>query len=218
MDVTRRHFRFSRRTVRAIVLCGLLSMLLLGCSVERDYKTLSFFFDGVPDPNAPVRPVAVALDNSPRSPNQPDMPVKLYRHKPYAEGKCTECHTADKKQLITVKAELCIKCHQPAMHQYAMMHGPVSVGQCVWCHEPHESDQQYLLKTTAPELCLQCHDRELLPSDKPHQSDDANCLTCHVGHGSPKSSLLRADNPTLPPISTLLVSTTQPSPNDGGSQ
>jgi predicted CXXCH cytochrome family protein len=93
----------------------------------------------------------------------------------------------------------------------------VSVGQCLWCHEPHESDQPRLLKTTAPDLCLQCHDRELLPSDNPaHQSEQANCLDCHVGHGSPKSGLLRADTPELGPASALLIPASQPAEGVGG--
>jgi predicted CXXCH cytochrome family protein len=97
------------------------------------------------------------------------------------------------------------------------MHAPVAIGQCLWCHEPHESDSPKLLKTTAPQLCLQCHDPNLLPSDiKPHQlAEEANCLNCHVGHGGAKPSLLRVDNPTVAPITARLNPSTQPSPGGG---
>jgi predicted CXXCH cytochrome family protein len=216
MAAKTRKFGVGRPMVRTAA-AGLAAMVLVaGCSVQKHYKLLSTFFDGVPNPDAPAQSVNVSLTVRP-SENNGSATIKLYQHKPYAEKKCTECHTADKAQLITTKAELCIKCHEPAMHQYSKMHGPVSVGQCLWCHEAHESDQPMLLKTTAPDLCLQCHDRDLLPSENPaHQSEDANCLDCHVGHGSGKASLLRADNPTLGPASALLIPQTQPASGDGG--
>jgi predicted CXXCH cytochrome family protein len=213
MAVRTRHFLPGRR-VRAIAIWAALSILTLGCSVRKNYKTLSFFFDGVPDPNAPVARAA-----GPSGPGVPtysyEVVAKMYQHKPYAEGNCAACHTADKKHLVTVKAELCLKCHAPATTQYATMHAPVALGQCLWCHEPHESDSPKLLKTTSAQLCLQCHDQALLPSDiKPHLSDRANCLYCHVGHGGPKPSLLLADNPTITRLADRLMPSTQPAPDD----
>jgi predicted CXXCH cytochrome family protein len=218
------HLPFRRRRLYALAAGPallLLTVLAVGCSVNHsNYKTLSFFFDGVPDPDAPV--MASADSARTTSDNGLVQAVKLYRHKPYADGKCEECHTADKKQLLSLKEDLCIKCHQPAVNQYAVMHGPVAVGQCLWCHEPHESDSPRLLKTTAPDLCLQCHDQNLLPASIPaHLSDAANCLDCHVGHGGTKPSLLLADNPTVAPITARLVPSAVPAPTtnvapDGG--
>ncbi len=212
MAATTRHIRIGR-PVYAIVILAILSMLAVGCSVRKNYKTLSFFFDGVPDPNAPV---AASSASSGAAGGASDRPVqmKIYRHKPYAEGKCGECHTADKKKLVTVKAELCVKCHAPAVKEYPVMHAPVAIAQCLWCHEPHESDSPKLLKTTAPQLCLQCHDPNLLPSDvKPHETpEEANCLACHVGHGGAKPSLLLVDNPTVSPITARMNPSTQASP------
>jgi predicted CXXCH cytochrome family protein len=198
-----------------MAICIILSLLPLGCSVRKNYKTLCFFFDGVPDPNAPAR-ASPALMSAAAQPTGEPVAAKMYRHKPYAQGQCAECHAADKKHLVTVKAELCVKCHAPAVKQYPVMHAPVAIGQCLWCHEPHESDSPRLLKTTAPQLCLQCHDQELLRSDvKPHQSDQANCLDCHVGHGGTKASLLLVDNPTVSPIAARLNPATQASPRGG---
>jgi predicted CXXCH cytochrome family protein len=210
------YFQAGRRSVYTIAILAILSALAVGCSVAKNYKTLCFFFDGVPDPNAPVTGPPTSL-NLAAMPNGQLGPMKMYRHKPYAEGKCAECHKADKKQLVTVKAELCLKCHAPTVKQYAVMHAPVAIGLCLWCHEPHESDSPKLLKTTAPQLCLQCHDASLLPSNvKPHQfPDQANCLECHVGHGGTKPSLLLVDNPTVSPITARLNATTLRSP--GGS-
>jgi len=176
---------------------------LVGCSVQNKYKTLSFFFDGVPDPNAPI--TLVVTPDSSGSSDSTRIPKK-YQHKPFAEQKCLECHTADKKQLVMLQADLCVKCHQNQPNQYAAMHAPVTAGKCMWCHDAHESDQPHLLKTTASELCLQCHDREFLPVHPPeHLSDKANCLSCHVGHGGLKGSMLIADNPQVHavPLSAL---------------
>jgi len=213
MRAKTRHPVLALRAFRAIAVCLSVAFLTLGCSVRKNYKTLSFFFDGVPDPNAPIA-VAAGPTGMTTSNGLP-VQMKMYRHKPYAEGKCDACHLADKKHLVTVKAELCVKCHAPATTQYATMHAPVAVGQCLWCHEPHESDSPKLLKTTAPQLCLQCHDQALLPSDvKAHLADKANCLFCHVGHGGSKPSLLLADNPEVPRLADRLIPATEPAPSD----
>jgi hypothetical protein len=106
MAATTRNFHLGRRPVYAIAIVAILSMLAVGCSVRKNYKTLSFFFDGVPDPNAPVK-ASSASANAAAGPNDQTAPMKLYRHKPYAEGKCDQCHATDKKHLVTVKAELC---------------------------------------------------------------------------------------------------------------
>ena len=111
MAATTRYFQFGRRPVHAMAIFAILSMLSLGCSVRKNYKTLSFFFDGVPDPNAPVHRVGRHRRARRRAPNGQPVTMKMYRHKPYAEGKCDACHAADKKHLVTVKAELCVKCH-----------------------------------------------------------------------------------------------------------
>jgi predicted CXXCH cytochrome family protein len=185
-----------------------IATVALGCSVRDNYKTLSFFFDGVPDPNAPV---IAAVTASSSDPLDPMARPKMYRHKPYAEQKCNECHTADKKQLITLGNDLCVRCHQDKLKAYPVMHAPVSSGQCMWCHEPHESDQPHLIKTLSSSLCLQCHDRELLPDNNAaHLSEQANCISCHLGHGGTRASMLREDNPTAPAVPLAALPSTQP--------
>jgi predicted CXXCH cytochrome family protein len=210
MPTGRLHLRSGSCAAAIFTILAIAAMV--GCSVRENYKTLSFFFDGVPDPNAPVNIQRVG--NSSDSSN-PLAGAKMYLHKPYAEQRCTECHTPDKKQLIMLKEDLCVKCHEDKTHQYAVMHAPVAAGQCMWCHEPHESDQPRLLKTTAPDLCLQCHDLELLPSSNPaHRSDMANCLSCHLGHGGIKGSMLRADNPQVQAVPLAALPTTKPADDE----
>jgi len=199
-----------RRGLRGLAIFAVaVAAALAGCSIQKNYKTLSFFFDGVPDPNAPAPSAGNEKSFAPSLATP--AAARMFRHKPYAEQKCAECHTPDKKQLVALKGELCLKCHQKQATQYPVMHAPMAAGQCLWCHEPHESDLPRLLKTTAPELCLQCHDRDLLPARiAEHQSEKANCLTCHLGHGGVKRSMLRADNPLIQAVPLESLPATQP--------
>jgi predicted CXXCH cytochrome family protein len=217
MPALLRQLRPRPRRWCAVAGCVVLCSLALSCSVRNNYKTLTFFFDGVPNPNAPV---LVATNSGGLKSNTGELiPSKMYRHKPFNDGKCNECHL-DKKHLVTTKAELCVRCHAPTVKQYPTMHAPVAIGQCLWCHEPHESDSPKLLKTTAPDLCLQCHDPALLPADvRPHLSpEQANCLYCHTGHGGAKPSMLLIDNPNVTRLSDRLNPTTEEAPADGGDQ
>lgn len=188
-----RQLHISPRTLCAPAGYAILVSLALSCSARNNYKTLSFFFDGVPNPDAPVKTVGVGGIGAAGQ----TVAIKAYRHKPYAQGQCDACHV-NKKQLVTLSTDLCIKCHTKTAKEYPSMHVPAAIGQCLWCHEPHESDSPRLLKTTATRLCLQCHDPALLSdSVKEHQSAEANCLSCHGGHGGTKPSLLLADNPGI---------------------
>lgn len=186
----------------------------LGCTPEKHYKVLSFFFDGVPDPNAPV----VTDGEEGGTPGQPV--ARAILHKPFAENKCDACHaTATGKFEDFDKADesSCAKCHEHVQTQFAVMHGPVAIGGCLFCHVPHESTIPALLVDAAPAVCMTCHDRELLPANPPDHATDRSCLECHVGHGSERRGLLRSDwvaaaggaAPTPPPA-------TAPSDGSGG--
>jgi predicted CXXCH cytochrome family protein len=190
-----------------------------GCSPQRQYRVLSFFFDGVPDPNAPKLQQST-LFNEPGSKG----PVKLaVIHKPYAEGNCRSCHsslpnakpetvlangespaTAKDLKLVALDSSLCVNCHKDKPGQFKVMHGPVASAACMWCHEPHQSDNPALLKSTSAELCLQCHDRQLLTSaEKEHQNETKSCLDCHLGHGGPDTNLLRPTTQPSKPAAQL---------------
>jgi predicted CXXCH cytochrome family protein len=174
-----------------------------GCNAEKDYKTLTFFFDGVPDPHASKRSSA---DLS--TPRSAGLSVTggvgggqvVSVHKPFAEEKCTSCHAQPSDVFsATMDTNLCLNCHQKVMTEYPAMHGPVIGKACLWCHEPHESTSVSLLKTTAASLCLQCHERELLTTRvEGHQQETGSCLDCHKGHGGHAIPFLRADALALP--------------------
>jgi predicted CXXCH cytochrome family protein len=164
-----------------------------GCSAEKRYRVLSFFFDGVPDPNAPP---GAALDEQSGFASSGQV-VKAFIHKPYAEGKCDSCHTGANQGYASfqkVGSEICLKCHQDQLTKYPIMHGPVVAVECNLCHAAHESTIPGMLNYETPQVCVQCHDRELLSANPPeHLAEKSPCLSCHVGHGGPKHKLLRAD-------------------------
>jgi len=182
--------RFGRAAPAAVAGVAGGAMLLLAawasCTVTREnYKTLSFFFDGVPNPDAP----AAAVDPRTGAVHQY---VVVSLHAPYAEEKCDECH-ASRLRLSNRDSAACLKCHAQTRQGFERMHGPVAAGACLWCHNPHESAYPHLLRDSDRRLCGQCHTPELLDTSRvPEHADEARaCLECHVGHGGAHPFLMR---------------------------
>jgi predicted CXXCH cytochrome family protein len=161
-----------------VVAASLAGSIWLGCSVERHYALLSFFFDGVPDPLM----LAASKDDLWR--------VKMaggtvYAHKPWEEEQCSECHRSSRgRMLMTVQPTVCLNCHGGVTEQHAFMHGPTAAGACLWCHAPHESTHKSLLRASAVQICRQCHGDTLGSGIvEAHADPTRNCLDCHSGHG-----------------------------------
>jgi predicted CXXCH cytochrome family protein len=175
-----------------------------GCSAQRDYRVLSVFFDGVPDPHAKAATQTSTTPGVARAgPGGKQARVVASSHKPFAEEKCTACH-ADPTQVFAsaLNSDLCMKCHQKVMDEYPAMHGPVIGKACLWCHEPHDSTFPSLLKTTDASLCIQCHERAGLSTKVPaHHAETGSCLDCHGGHGGDRPPFHRgsAATSTRPP-------------------
>jgi predicted CXXCH cytochrome family protein len=161
-----------------------------GCSVEKHYELLSFFFDGVPNPN--LLPVLAASGD----PAAIRLSPTYTAHEPFIEQRCDACH-GQRFDMTAVGAEVCFECHQGVQDAYPFMHGPVVVGVCLWCHVPHESAYPALLKSDGRSVCTQCHEPGLLSVDRvpEHADESASCVDCHVGHGSEDRFLLRKDRP-----------------------
>jgi predicted CXXCH cytochrome family protein len=177
----------------------LLGGLWIGCTpTEQNYKVLSFFFDGVPNPSDP----AFRSGRASRSGGLGGAEAfVVYTHAPYADpdpNACNVCHEGRvggvyTRSSLTIPPTVCLKCHQDEVNKYPVMHGPVAAVECLWCHAPHESSIPALLRRRAPELCLQCHTLELLaPWPPEHHQPDIDCLQCHVAHGGERHGLLRA--------------------------
>lgn len=178
-----------RPTLGAALALASGALLWAGCSVERDYELLSFFFDGVPEP-APAmvdgEPGPTRLGRTARISTTGAVSV----HSAYLERRCAECH-GDKARygfrtegFSKMGSSICLDCHQDSL-EMPRVHGPVAVGECLLCHEPHVSTHPKLLVEASPGLCLACHDLELEEAaPTPQHADLArDCLECHYGHG-----------------------------------
>lgn len=154
--------------------------------MEKNYDLLSFFFDGVPNPDAlPIMassgdPAAIRLSPT------------YTAHSPYLNGKCSECHGRGFSPKV-IDVDVCVTCHEGVRDAYRYMHGPVAFGACLMCHVPHESAYKALLKVDSRALCMQCHEVSMLSVDTvaEHGDETARCLSCHVGHGDSQRYLLR---------------------------
>ena len=166
--------------------CGALALLLCaaGCAptTEAQYKTLSFFFDGVPKPGAaapgPDRPAAPAGES-------PKKARAVYAHGPFAAKDCGACHLPQTNAVRAPREELCLYCHDMRLtRKYA--HEPFSAGDCRSCHNPHSSPYRFMLTAAPAKLCVSCHGRG---SGDQHAGAD-ECLECHVAHMSDDEYLL----------------------------
>lgn len=166
--------------VLGLLLVG--ALLAGGCTAERRYRTLSFFFDGVPDPNAPVEEAAAPEPTAPqvalvRPEREPEVAPGTV-HPPFAERLCDACHTfesesrsknilsvpigqgvtraQDQRMLAEPVEQLCFECHDDMSPEKAdpgtYTHGPVAAGACVFCHNPHSSPNASLLRAASPRL------------------------------------------------------------------
>ncbi|MFO0829372.1 MAG: cytochrome c3 family protein [Phycisphaerales bacterium] len=164
-----------------------------GCTVTVDnYKTLSVFFDGVPNPEG----AGMVVDPSTGAIRQR---VTVSVHKPFAEQQCGECHRGRMRPTRS-DGSLCLKCHDKLVAEHEYMHGPVAAAACLWCHDPHESVEPHLLRDVDFKICTQCHTTELLDATKVPEHGDASssCLKCHVGHGSSQPFMLRSAEGAAP--------------------
>ncbi|MCG3125020.1 MAG: hypothetical protein GIKADHBN_03536 [Phycisphaerales bacterium] len=193
-DILHRRAR-GGRLAAALFLGGAFAAAWAGCSVEKNYKLLSFFFDGVPDPDQ-VRAVQEAAARGEGDLTQsPTYTV----HQPYKEEKCADCHRG-RLRISRNNSSICMECHPGSTEGHAVMHGPVAAGACMWCHAPHESAFPALMRSKPRDVCMQCHTEEMLVDPRvPEHSDPAqDCLTCHYGHGSEERFMLKPQSARLP--------------------
>ena len=187
----------------------------MACSIEDDYETLSFWFDGVPtreelraeqeraanpdaqdDPNAPVVEPGRRRRDRPSS-----FPPGFSRHQPYAEKDCEACHESSARSatgfvqgiptLSMPMGELCVSCHEAEVDTY--VHGPSASGACSICHVAHQSAYPSLLRYKNQDaLCLDCHTSEYFATRDQHQAyAEQECVACHDPHAAAHPSLLR---------------------------
>lgn len=172
-----------------ILIFCILSSLLYGCEAKARYKVLSFFFDGVPDPEKVALEEKAARDKG-RSVITGEPGTKITTHGPYAAKACDACHEKFTNNLLLPPQELCFKCHTINIDK-RWVHGPVAAGGCGVCHEPHESRYPFLLVSTPREFCFHCHNKDSLLKSEAHKDTEAICTNCHDAHASDRRFLLK---------------------------
>lgn len=175
------------RFARLLLIAGTAGMLAVAaCSPETRYRTLSFFFDGVPDP------ARQSAEDKKRSAESAVAAASQVRnHGPYAARMCDACHRADGVGLIMPVEDLCMNCHVLSIRK-KHVHGPVASGGCRACHNPHGSGKPYLLASDPTTFCFTCHDRKEIEAREVHQAAaGTQCTDCHDPHGSDNEYLLK---------------------------
>jgi len=180
----------ARLTAVLVVALVVAANVWTGCTVTKsNYKTLSLFFDGVPDPESKVATIDEATGKVVPGAN-------MSIHAPYAEESCSECHRG-RLRMTKNNSGMCASCHEGKEREHEYMHGPVAAQACLWCHHPHESKHKHLMRDSDRAICTLCHVPEMLSSDRvPEHADNARgCLECHTGHGGPRPFMLRDATP-----------------------
>ncbi len=186
-----------RPTSIGLMLLVFLGVLAVSCDEVERYKTLTFFFDGVPPLGQ--EGLQEELINSNFQESTQTRPKQLwYVHEPQKD--CTLCHGKRKQQrgfslqvhLTAPVPKLCYNCHTDYTVSASFVHGPVAVGKCLFCHDQHKSKIKHLLKEPEPKLCYQCHNIntiELIPAHFTNQQ--FACTGCHYAHASSAKYLLK---------------------------
>ncbi len=174
-------------------------MVVAGCKRPASHKSLSFFFDGVPDPEqvkAAKREDSLAktlkFTGTKAVPTREAI-AQAILHPPYRAKQCAMCHDkgalgkSDKSQTTT-----CYQCHDNFSDNFAYVHGPVAAGYCTMCHNPHMADNKEFLIRKGRDLCILCHDNNQITRMEAHQDiADANCTECHDPHGGKDQTMLK---------------------------
>ncbi len=180
--------------------CALIAgSIIFNCSPKTRYQVLSFFFDGVPNPEEQARLAAQhqASDslnqgrNRQLSLQRKKEPPPVF-HPPFADRDCEACHNIrGGNRLNSPVPELCFECHDDFRQEYAALHGPVAAGACTECHHPHVAKIKKLLKRKGQALCLYCHDKkDVFKNDAHEDLGDMACTECHNAHGGDEPPFL----------------------------
>jgi predicted CXXCH cytochrome family protein len=201
-----------------LVVTGMIVLFAAGCEKHTKHEVLTFFFTGVPDPDAErlsqTRGEKIAVKKKRRRPIR-----QVYTHGPKASGECFYCHNTDSTQsfkslkkgkgmpqlsditpgrLVTSKKALCVQCHTTKSAELMFtdnlwVHGPLADGLCTACHDYHETKYPYMLKSKSSiKLCTQCHAKGFISEIEGHKNED-ECISCHNPHVGLNRLLLRRD-------------------------
>jgi len=161
-----------------------------GCEPKTNYKVLSFFFDGVPEPGKTA--AAGGGEGASNDKKAVQAVSKSSVHGPFASKNCEGCHdrAAGNKLLLPID-KLCFKCHDLNIEGKKWVHGPVASGGCWICHNPHRSAYPFLLDAPGDKICYRCHEESSVLKNEVHKDLTIGCLECHNPHASQQKFLLR---------------------------
>lgn len=165
------------------------------CSVQENYHSLSFFFDGVPNPDEAsqlaIDPTAAFTDSTSNL-EKSSMPI-LSIHQPYRDKQCDFCHNQERMgELNDSSPGLCYHCHSTFENGHNFGHGPAAGGYCLECHNPHRATEKGLLVEQEEDLCLRCHNAVEISENIFHKISEVDgCVICHTPHGGDNQSLLQ---------------------------
>lgn len=172
--------------------------VISACTPEKWHRTMTFFFDGVPDSSKTK--VALASDSLGKKDTAKNKVIVAASvrpgynlHPPYKEKQCDVCHDKNHKGEYTQPLpDLCYTCHTNYSTKYKFLHGPVASGACVECHSPHMSKYANLQLREGQELCFYCHSKnDIIKTDTHKDIGETNCTECHNPHGGDDKYILR---------------------------
>ncbi|VAX27984.1 hypothetical protein MNBD_IGNAVI01-89 [hydrothermal vent metagenome] len=172
-----------------------LAFLISACS-SSSYDILSFFFDGVPNPNKKEVAADKNIDSSKVRTREDILKKanpKFVLHGPYRAKLCDDCHNVNQGfKLLKKEPKLCYQCHDNFQKSAKFIHGPVAAGYCTECHHPHRSKNKNLLLKTGQKLCFKCHTESDIKANEDHPDiEGENCVDCHDPHGNDEQYFLR---------------------------
>ncbi|MFH0866526.1 MAG: cytochrome c3 family protein [Bacteroidota bacterium] len=184
-----KRFFFGYKKHHTVLLIFLISVFS-ACTTEKWHRTMTFFFDGVPDTT--VHEVANVKDSFRIKDTVTNRTLALaaYRsenniHTPYKERSCNICHDSTAREKFTKELpDLCYNCHDNLSTKFKYLHSPVASGACTDCHNPHKSKSKKLLLREGQDMCFHCHDKKETMKNEVHKNiGETNCTECHNPHG-----------------------------------
>jgi predicted CXXCH cytochrome family protein len=173
---------------------GMFLAWAVACSEDSRYRVLSVFFDGVPEPGADRGAPADRRPGDVTEIEDPGAPRRrvIYKHPPYVDKRCKDCHTGGGYLIKSPEEGLCQVCHPDIPGEVAFLHGPLAVNACLACHASHQSDFPWLLLDDLHDICYRCHEFADLSTGLHHDSTDTvTCVECHDPHGGGDKYFLR---------------------------
>ncbi len=167
--------------------------IISSCVTSKNYKYLSFVFDGVPEPEAKSMKNDSLIDSTALIATMDTVIIKslVNKHVPFAKNECYKCHSEENVGGYSKpQPQMCYQCHEDFNDKYNVIHGPAAGGYCTSCHNPHKTKQKFLLAKSEDQLCFTCHDSKIIYQNKFHEEGETNCTKCHNPHGGPSRYLI----------------------------